>query len=73
MTPGAKSQPLDDIRCVAWNREAHQSPNYLVVEKSWYGPRYEEEGRVIGEEDKIKRRSSRRNDTKNRITEKTVD
>jgi hypothetical protein len=21
MTPGAKSQPLDDIRCVAWNRK----------------------------------------------------
>ena len=26
MTPGAKSQPLDDIRCVAWNREAAKPP-----------------------------------------------
>ena len=21
MTPGAKNQPLDDVRCVAWNRQ----------------------------------------------------
>ena len=21
MTPGAKSQPMDDVRCVAWNRQ----------------------------------------------------
>ena len=21
MTPGPKSQPLDDVRCIAWNRQ----------------------------------------------------
>lgn len=24
MTPGAKSQPVDDVRCIAWNRQVIQ-------------------------------------------------
>ena len=30
MTPGARSQPTDDVRCVAWNRQVWATNNSML-------------------------------------------